>query len=61
MKHDIALIHQFRGHRLIVNGIDRVMKSGMVFKVLNVFDGAGRQIVDDQNFITPFQIRVGKM
>ena len=58
MKNHVTLIDQFGGDRLIVNSIDRVMKTRMAFEVLNVLDRAGREIVDDVDFVAALNVSV---
>jgi hypothetical protein len=43
---------------MIVNGVDRVMKTRMAFEVLDVLDSAGGQIVDNVDFIATLDICV---
>jgi hypothetical protein len=38
MKNDVALIDQLRRHGMIVDGINRVMKTLMAFEVLYISD-----------------------
>jgi len=41
MEDDVALIDQFRSYWLVVDRINRVMKTRMTFEVLNVLDRTG--------------------
>src|ERR1044072_5109231 len=61
MKNHVTLIDQFGSDRMIVNGIDRVMKTRMTFEVLNVLDRAGREIVDDVNFVATLDVSITQM
>jgi hypothetical protein len=58
VKDDVALIDQFGGYGMIVNRIDRVVKTRMAFEVLNVLDRAGREIVDDVDFVAALNVSV---
>jgi len=58
MKNDITLVHQLRGHRLVMNTLDRVMKSWGILEVLNIFDSASGKIVDNENLITTIKISI---
>ena len=61
MENHVALIDQLSRDRLVVNVFNRVVKARMVLQVTNVLDAAGRQIVDDKDFVAALQVRVGKM
>src|SRR6185369_8696797 len=41
VENDVALIDQFRSYWMVVDRINRVMKTRMTFEVLNVLDRAG--------------------
>jgi hypothetical protein len=61
MKDHVTLIDQLGSERMVVNGIDRVMKPWVLFEVLNVFDRAGRKIVDHVNFVAALDVSVAEM
>ena len=61
MEDYVALIDQLGSERMVVNRIDRVMKTRMTLEMLNVFDGAGGKIVDHVNFIAALDVSVAEM
>src|ERR1044071_5930872 len=61
MKDHITLIDQFGSYGMIVNTIDRVMKTRMTFEALNVLDRAGRQIIYDIDLIATLNVGVTQM
>lgn len=38
MEDYVALVHKLRGDGLVVDGFNRVMKTGIAFEMLNVLD-----------------------
>jgi hypothetical protein len=46
---------------MIVNRVDRVMKTLVAFEVLDVFDRPGGEIVDHVNVIAAFNVSVSQM
>jgi hypothetical protein len=52
------LIDQLGGDGRVVDRLDRVVKTRVTFEVLNVLDRAGREIVDDVNFVTALNVSV---
>src|SRR6185369_4550836 len=61
MENYVTLIDQFGSYGMIVNTVDRVMKTRMTFEVLNVLDRAGRQIVYHVDLIATLNIGVTQM
>ena len=61
MKNHVALIDQFGSEGMIVNSVDRVMETRMTLEVLDVFDRAGGQIVDDVDFVATLNVSVAQM
>src|ERR1700682_953476 len=61
MKDHVALIDQLGGHRPVVNAVNLVVKARVIFQMLNVAEAAGREVVDDENFVAAPDVRVGKM
>ena len=61
MKNDVALIDQLSRDRLVMNIFNRVVEARMILEVTNIFDTAGRKIVDTEDFVAALQVRVGKM
>jgi hypothetical protein len=46
---------------MVVNSVDRVMKTRVAFQMLNILDRAGREIVDHVDFIATLDISVAQM
>jgi len=61
MNDEVALIDQLSRDRLVMNVFNCVVETRMILEVTNVFDAAGGQIVDDEDFVAALQVRVGKM
>jgi hypothetical protein len=61
MKNDIALVYDFRRHRVVVDAINRVMKSRVFFEMTNIIKAARGEIVDDEYFIAALEVRVREM
>jgi hypothetical protein len=61
MKDHVTLIDELRGHRVVVNGVDRVVKTRLAFEVLDVFDRSGGKIVDDVDFVAALNVSVSQM
>ena len=61
MKDHVALIDQLGSYRLVLNVVDPVVKTRVIFQMLNVTKAAGRKVIDDENFVAASKIRVGKM
>jgi len=55
------LIDQLSRHRLVMNIFNCVVKARMILEVTNIFDAAGGQIIDTEDFVAALQVRVGKM
>jgi hypothetical protein len=49
MKDNVALVYKLRRHRLVVNGINRVVKTRIILQVLNILYRAGRKVVYDED------------
>ena len=56
MKNHVTLIDQLGSDGMIVDSVDRVMKTRVTFEVLNVFDRPGGKIVDHVNFIATLEV-----
>ncbi len=61
LKDHVALIDQLGGDRAVVNAVDLVVKAWVIFQMLNVTKAAGRKVVDDEDFVAAFKIRVGEV
>src|SRR6185436_18138978 len=61
MENYVTLIDQFGSDGMIVNTVDRVMKTGMTFEVLNVLDRARGQIIYDIHLIATLNIGITQM
>jgi hypothetical protein len=61
MEDHVTLIDQFRGDGLVVNTLDCVMETRLAFEVLDVLDGARREIVDDVDFVAALDVSVSEM
>jgi hypothetical protein len=61
MEDNVTLIDQLGCDRMIVDSIDRVVKTRMAFEMLNVLDRAGRQIVYDVDFIATLNVSIAQM
>ncbi len=51
MENDVALVYQLRCNRLVVYALNGVMKPGVALEVLDVFDCAGREVVNNEDFV----------
>ena len=61
MENHVTLIDQLRSDGMVVDGVDRVMKTRVTFEVLNVFDRAGGKIVDHVDFVATLDVSVAQM
>jgi hypothetical protein len=43
---------------MVLDGVDRVVKTRMTFEVLDVLDRAGREVVNNVDFIATLKISV---
>ena len=51
MKDDVVAIDQLGQQRLVGERVDHVREFGMRFEVTDIPNGAGRQVVDDIDFV----------
>src|SRR5215213_1900584 len=61
MEDDVTLIDKLGGNRVVVDCVDRVMKTRVTFKVLNILERAGGKIVDYVNFVATLDVSVAEM
>src|SRR5215212_954906 len=61
MEDDVTLIDQLGGNRLVVDSLDRVMKTRVTFEVLNILERAGGKIVDHVNLVATLDVSVADM
>ena len=61
MKDHVTLIDQLGSERVVVDGVDRVMKTRVLLEVLNIFDRASGKIVDHVDFIATLDVSVAEM
>jgi hypothetical protein len=55
VKHHVAAVDQFGEQRLVVDGVDEVFEPRSALQVPDVVDRSGRQIIEDEDFVTLFQ------
>jgi hypothetical protein len=58
---DVAAIDHFGQERLVGDRVDGVVKAGMRLEVLDVVDGACRQVVEHEHFVATFEQCFGKV
>src|SRR5215218_285511 len=61
MENHVTLINQLGSDGMVVNSVDRVVKTRVTFEVLNVFDRAGGKIVDHVDFVATLDVSVAQM
>ncbi len=49
MHHSVTFVDQFRQHRFIGDGIERITEVRMSFEVANIRNRAGGEIIDDRH------------
>src|SRR5262249_15264077 len=61
VKNDVGTIDQFRDEPLVHHGIDHILKAWMLFKMDNVVNRSGRQIIDYLNTVAATEQGLGQM
>ena len=61
MKHHIAPVDELGEERLVVDRLDEVLEPGAALEVHDVVDGAGRQVVDDDDLVAVLEQGFGQM
>ena len=61
MKNDVAAVDELREERLVLDRVDEVFESAAALEMRDVFDGAGRQVVEDEHLVAAIEQRLGEM
>jgi hypothetical protein len=58
MKDHVALINEFGQYRLVVNGINGVVKTRVFLQMGDVPKTSGREVIYHKNFVAAINVRV---
>ena len=61
VEHHVGAVHELRGQRIVEHRIDGVIEAGPAFQVRDVVDGAGGQVVEDEDVVTGSEQGLRKM
>ena len=61
MEDDVALVDEIAENALVVHGVDGAVEARVREEVTDVVEASGGEVVDDKDFVTASDTRVGEV